>query len=937
MFGQYTGWLDAASCSSISGWAENTNTPNSVINVDLYDGSNYVTTVSAGYFRQDLLNAGYDNGYHAYTFGTPSSLIDGNVHSLSMRPAGTSFSLYGSPKSITCTPATNNYAGSLDSAGCATINGWVFDRNNPNTTVTVGVYVDGSTNPVATFAAGSYRSDLPPAGIGNGYHAFSIPTPSAITNGAHHSVSVRPLGWTPEALYASPASVTCGSHEYHGWVDTANCTVIQGWAADLDNPTVTQTVTIYLDGWPISTVQASSYRSDVAAAGIGTGYYGFAIPSPVPTDGNNHTITAQIGTTVLPSSTPFVFSCSAGTPSNPARVTRYDVGGSCGVAELTVNTTPTFNSQAYSLDSTSGFYVTAGQDTLSAAVQVVWQEWTQGDTFSATAGFYRSVYGSPSYDSPAAGNSLVTLSSYTTSPFNPTGLDAGSPNGGPSQGNYYFGGVGTLTTCRTSVTYAPIMFYVHVTAAPSISSITPSTFPAGVPTQLTINGNGFGQAGAIEFSGPGNIPPVNYTTSSPTQVVVTVTAPNAGTYNVDLQERKDVDGFSFQQPAAQGQPPKSPPKTVTATAPPPKLNVTSSSTQNLNGGSGIPSMNNCAMIDGTPLMPTITARVVDPNTGQPVQSGTAQFNLRLEFDQYSGPPGVQTTLMKHYLWELVPGGMTSLMSASNPWQPQLPRVLGGTATLSWSYNGVAQSPVQFCVKAYNPYYSDLYPALDSGSYWFRRYVANHETNASQFCEPGRMQAAWCGGGYWGQPVWGSPQGYGVLQLDPPQGAPPVPVLSDDDAYEAIWNWKANLQQWDVVAGTKAGVDGQDQAAYTFWVNQVEQWRQWNSIPANAQVGPLADTQEANCTFSFGDTPDSQSGHPQGIYWFGDPILMKQFGGAPMNYVSFLSADINNPRWNFCRSNSVNANVVYEFCTCQQATGCQRQVYFPPAPQECKTQ
>jgi len=56
----------------------------------------------------------------------------------------------------------------------------------------------------------------------------------------------------------------------------------------------------------------------------------------------------------------------------------------------------------------------------------------------------------------------------------------------------------------------------------------------------------------------------------------------------------------------------------------------------------------------------------------------------------------------------------------------------------------------------------------------------------------------------------------------------------------------------------------------------------------------------------------------------------------MNYVSFLN--LGNPvRWNFCRANGVNANIVYEFCTCQQATGCQRQVVFPPAPLECKAQ
>lgn len=67
--------------------------------------------------------------------------------------------------------------------------------------------------------------------------------------------------------------------------------------------------------------------------------------------------------------------------------------------------------------------------------------------------------------------------------------------------------------------------------------------------------------------------------------------------------------------------------------------------------------------------------------------------------------------------------------------------------------------------------------------------------------------------------------------------------------------------------------------------------------------------------------------------------MKQFGGSHLNYISILINNTNpaNTRWNFCRANDANANIVYEFCTCQQAAGCQRRVTFPPAPLECQTQ
>lgn len=66
----YNGWVDLANCTTISGWAwDYTNNP---ISVDLYDGSIPLVTVVANQFRQDLLNAGIGNGYHAFSIPTPA-------------------------------------------------------------------------------------------------------------------------------------------------------------------------------------------------------------------------------------------------------------------------------------------------------------------------------------------------------------------------------------------------------------------------------------------------------------------------------------------------------------------------------------------------------------------------------------------------------------------------------------------------------------------------------------------------------------------------------------------------------------------------------------------------------------------------------------------------------------------------------------------------
>ena len=227
---------------------------------------------------------------------------------------------------------------------------------------------------------------------------------------------------------------------------------------------------------------------------------------------------------------------------------------------------------------------------------------------------------------------------------------------------------------------------------------------------------------------------------------------------MSVKETQDVAGFGFQKTGAQGQAPQSQ-TSVNASVVRPvsvKLVVTSSLNQYNSPSAPLspvdPSLRlpvglNCAMIDGTPTMPEISAQVVDANTGQPVASGTSQFNLRLQFDQMIGTPGVQTAVDVPYSWDLVPNGPLQFYSASSPWKVRPSRILGGNGTISWYYNSVAQTPFSFCVQSYNPSYSDFYALTGGGRYWFAPLVSNHEANGSNVCEPGRMQAVWCGGGY----------------------------------------------------------------------------------------------------------------------------------------------------------------------------------------------
>ncbi len=54
----YSGFLEQATCTTISGWAWNPQQPDTPINVDFYSDGAFLISVPANQFRQDLVNAG---------------------------------------------------------------------------------------------------------------------------------------------------------------------------------------------------------------------------------------------------------------------------------------------------------------------------------------------------------------------------------------------------------------------------------------------------------------------------------------------------------------------------------------------------------------------------------------------------------------------------------------------------------------------------------------------------------------------------------------------------------------------------------------------------------------------------------------------------------------------------------------------------------------
>ncbi|MGM9507690.1 choice-of-anchor Q domain-containing protein [Larkinella sp. GY13] len=109
------------------------------------------------------------------------------------------------------TVVTGSFEGYLDKLDCGGIRGWVWDRNKPNTPITVEFYLEpspGTITPLGSTLANIYRVDLKEAGKGNGAHAYNFTPPGSVTNGTR--VLARVLGST-FILKGSPKEYQCNA------------------------------------------------------------------------------------------------------------------------------------------------------------------------------------------------------------------------------------------------------------------------------------------------------------------------------------------------------------------------------------------------------------------------------------------------------------------------------------------------------------------------------------------------------------------------------------------------------------------------------------------------------------------------------------------------------------------------------------------------------
>lgn len=80
----YIGYVDAADCYAIRGWAADRNRLNTSISVSLCDGDTLITTLLANQLRSDVGAYLGDNGLHGFTIPIPASLKNEAAHSISI-------------------------------------------------------------------------------------------------------------------------------------------------------------------------------------------------------------------------------------------------------------------------------------------------------------------------------------------------------------------------------------------------------------------------------------------------------------------------------------------------------------------------------------------------------------------------------------------------------------------------------------------------------------------------------------------------------------------------------------------------------------------------------------------------------------------------------------------------------------------------------------
>ena len=283
------GTLDSAAVVGqsirVRGWAFDPDQPATALDVGVQINGVTVRTTATAVPRPDVNTAFGINGNHGFDITVPAkpgrSTVTVEAVDIAGGPGNT---LLGS-RSVSVSPPAALPVGRLDSVQPVPdglrLRGWAFDADQPATSISVAVYLDGVG--VRWFPTEVARPDVDRVYHLNGNHGFDL---TVKAEPGHHRVDVFGInvgGGLGNPLIGSAGADVADALPI-GVLDRAaaasGTVVLSGWAFDPDQPGVSISVALYRDDVGIAWYRADLSRPDVDRVHGITGNHGFQLTVP---------------------------------------------------------------------------------------------------------------------------------------------------------------------------------------------------------------------------------------------------------------------------------------------------------------------------------------------------------------------------------------------------------------------------------------------------------------------------------------------------------------------------------------------------------------------------------------------------------------------------------------------------------------------------------